>query len=78
MGLIPALYNPPFGQVYVKGVHPLSSQLTLTVDPEINEEKAEGLKKERADRFTAMKKKQNVEDLLVGECRKGVITKVCR
>lgn len=67
-----------FLQVYVKGIHRASGQYSLTIDPEINEEKAEILKRERSERFTAMKKKQDVKDLLIGESRKGVITKVGR
>lgn len=63
-------------QVYVKGVYPASGEYSLTFDPEMTEEKARALNAEREVRRAAMKKKQEVDKLLIGESRKGVITKV--
>ena len=62
--------------VYVKGVHLNSWQYSLTVDSSITEEKAALLKEEREVQLTAMKSKQSVDALLIGESRKGVITKI--
>eukprot|EP00624_Nannochloropsis_granulata_P005164 evm.model.NODE_36425_length_11871_cov_27.690168.1 len=62
--------------VYVKGVHLNSWQYSLTVDPSITEEKAAALKEDRAAHLLAMKSKQPVDALLLGESRKGVITKI--
>jgi predicted RNA-binding protein with RPS1 domain len=62
--------------VYVKGVHLNSWQYSLTVDPSITAEKAAMLKEEREAQLTAMKSKQPVDALLIGESRKGVITKI--
>lgn len=62
--------------VYVKGVHLDSWQYSLTVDPEMTEEKAAALKEERKAQLKAQASKQPVDALLIGESRKGVITKI--
>lgn len=62
--------------MFVKGVHLASGEYSLTVDPEMTAEKARALREEREARRTAMEKKQDVDKLLIGESRKGVITKV--
>lgn len=70
--LVPGMSLP----VWVKGVHVDSWQYTLTVDPNMTSEKALALKAEREAQVKSMESKQPVDALLIGESRKGVITKL--